>query len=199
MMKNNVSALSRVNYVWQSFSLLVPIYVLLHTIIQSFVDMNLQGFIIFSVMIGAILCNELLSGYGVLAGSFGQLSTNKSYTCGLLNFNKNFIMTNSTIILSFALGFYGLNMYFVKKTNIAFLILLSFFLLMDIIYYILICSGDGMIMRLIASILFGGVFGITWSSIHNAIFDNKNKGGKKETTYTVSNNGQEVAQGITPL
>ena len=66
---------------------------------------------------------------------------------------------------------------------------------MDIIYYVLICSGDGMIVRLIASILFGGVFGITWSSIHNAIFDNKNKEKKKGTTYTVSNNGQQVAQG----
>lgn len=192
MMKNNASALGRVNYVWQSFSLLVPIYVLLHTIIQSVVDLNWQGFIIFGVMISAILCNELLVSKNILTAPLNLTST----TCGLLNFNKNFYMTNSTIILSFALGFYGLNMYFVKKTNIAYLILLSFFLLMDIIYYVLICSGDGIIVRLIVSILFGGICGITWSSIHNAIFDNKNKDKKKNTTYTVSNNGQTVDSGV---
>jgi len=192
-MKNDVSALSRVNYIWQSFSLLVPIYILLYTVMRSFVDMNWQGFVIFSMMIVAILGNELLTGYGILNG---PLSFNRSSTCGLLNFNKNFFMTNSTIILSFALGFYGLNMYFVEKVNIAFLVLLSFFLLMDIIYYLLICSDIGIFTRLMVSILYGGIFGITWSSIHNAIFDNKKKEKPKETTYTVSNNGQEVAKGV---
>ena len=184
-MKNDVSSLSRVNYIWQSFSLLVPIYVLLYTIMQSFVDLNWQGFIIFSVMIGAILCNELLVSNNILTAPYNLIST----TCGLLNFNKNYYMTNSTIILSFALGFYGLNMYFVKSINIAFLILLSFFLLMDIIYYLLICSDAGIGGRLVASILYGGAFGITWSSIHNAIFDNNEKRKKKKTIAAAYLNG----------
>jgi len=193
MMKTNGSALSKVNYAWQSFSLLVPIYVLLYTIMQSIVNLNWQGLIIFGVMISAILCNELLVSKNILTAPLNLTST----TCGLLNFNKNFYMTNSTIILSFALGFYGLNMYFVKKTNLAYLILLSFFLLMDIIYYILICSGDGIMVRLIVSVLFGGVFGITWSSIHNVIFETK-KEKDTTTTYAVSNNGQPVGNGVVP-
>ncbi len=192
-MKNNVSALGRVNYVWQSFSLLVPIYVLLYTIMQSFVDLNWQGFIIFSVMIGAILCNELLVGYNILTAPSNLIST----TCGLLNFNKNYYMTNSTIILSFALGFYGLNMYFVKNINIAFLILLSFFLLMDIIYYVLICSDSGIGGRLVASILYGGAFGITWSYIHNTIYDNNESKKKKKTVAAAYLNG--VLQSQTTL
>jgi hypothetical protein len=189
-MKNEVSALSRINYNWQSFALLLPIYILLYTLMQSFADLNSQGIIIFSVMIGAILCNELLVGYNILTAHSNLIST----TCGLLNFNKNFYMTNSTIILSLALAFYGLNMYFVKSINLPFLILLSFFLLMDIIYYVLICSGDGIIVRLITSILFGGAFGITWSYIHNKIFDNNEKRKRRKTIAAAYLNGVSIGE-----
>ena len=180
-----------IGYLWQTFALVMPIFILFYTLLQSFVDMNWQGFIIFSVVVFATICNELLVSYNILSIP-RTFRNNVLSSCGMLNYNKNYYMTNSTIIASFALGYYGLTMHFMRKTNIAFLILLSFILLMDIMFYLAMCGGNGLMLQLGASILYGGVFGITWSSIHNAIYDNNYDKHKRRAVAKAYVNGKEM-------
>jgi len=176
-----------IGYLWQTFALVMPIFILFYTLLQSFVDMNWQGFIIFSVVIFATICNEFLVSYNILSVP-RIIRNNVISSCGMLNYNKNYYMTNSTIIASFALGYYGLTMHFMRKTNIAFLILLSFILLMDIMFYLAMCGGNGLMLG--ASILYGGVFGITWSSIHNAYYDNNYDKKKRRAVVSAYVNGE---------
>lgn len=192
--EQNSSIMSIINYAWQTFSLLIPIYMMIYTIMQSAIDMNIEGVVIFSIVLFTILVNELLVSFGIL---YSVAPTGRTSTCGILNYNKNFFMMNSTIILSFMLGFNGLNMYFNKNLNLPFLILLSFFLFMDIIYYVLICSNNAnILLQLTLSIAYGGAFGLAWSYFHPLIFEKSKKSKRKKTsTYTVYNNGQPVASG----
>ena len=124
--EQNTSLMSKINYGWQTFSLLTPIFMLLNILLDSAVYKNIQGVVIFSVIIFTVIVNELLSAYKILDAVIPE---ERSSTCGILNFNRNYFMMNSTIILSFVLAFYGLNMFFYKKLNIIYLVLLSFFYL----------------------------------------------------------------------
>lgn len=198
--EENTSIMRKINYAWQTFSLSTPIFMLLYILMRSAVNMSIEGVIIFSVIIFLLIVNELLSAYNILNSIIPE---ERSSTCGVLNFNRNYFMMNSTIILSFVLGFYGLNMYFNNNLNIAFLTLLSFFLFMDMTYYVLICSrGVNIFKHLISSIIYGGTFGLAWSYFHSLIFgiktdkDNNSQGPSQQMSiYTVYNNGQQVASG----
>ena len=135
--EEGTSFMSKINYGWQTFSLLTPIFMLLNILLQSAINKNIQGVVVFSVIIFAVIVNELLTSFKYLNGVIPE---ERSSTCGVLNLNRNYFMMNSTIILSFVLAFYGFNMFLYKKLNIIFLVVLSVFLFMDIVYYVLICS-----------------------------------------------------------
>ena len=193
--EQNTSLMSKINYAWQTFALLTPIFMVLNILLDSVVYKNIQGVVIFSVIIFIVIVNELLSSFNILNAVIPE---ERSLTCGILNFNRNYYMMNSTIILSFVLAFYGLNMFFYKKLNIIYLALLSFFLFMDITYYLLICSkGVNIFKHIFASIIYGGAIGLAWSYFHSIIFTENDKKSNPNIgyTYKVYNNGQEVASG----
>lgn len=194
--EEGTSFMSKINYGWQTFSLLTPIFMLLNILLQSAINKNIQGVVVFSVIIFAVIVNELLTTFKYLNGVIPE---ERSSTCGVLNLNRNYFMMNSTIILSFVLAFYGFNMFLYKNLNIIFLVVLSVFLFMDIVYYVLICSkGINIFKHIMASIIYGGAIGLGWSYFHSLIFKNnkdKSQQGGGDSTYNVYNNGQLVATG----
>ena len=169
---------NRMNYVWQSMSLMIPIIVYMYMIIKAFASPKLSNGLTPFVAAVAVGLNELLANKGILTDI---IPVDRYPMCGLLNVNKNYYMFNSTIILSFTLAYYGLNMYF-GKINKAFLILLSSFLLMDVMYNVLICNvhDPNMYIHIGVSIVYGGIFGLVWSSLSQLIPKQSKK--KKKVT-----------------
>ena len=175
-------------YVWQTLALLSPVFVFIFGLMTSFYNQSIEGalFVVFGIVLIAI--NE-----GITSGMKSNVVQNGM--CGHLNYYKNYFMLNSNIITSYGIAYYGLQMYFKDQINIAFLTLLSFFVLVDAMYSFLVCSisftGFG------GALLFGGAFGLVWASIWNAISVNNDSAvvkGKKETQVYVYNNGEEVAR-----
>ena len=192
MTTSSLTTYQSFQYGWQTLALLSPVFVFIFGIMNSFYNQSIEGalFVVFGIIL--IACNEALSN------SMKSNVLNKGM-CGHLNYYKNYFMLNSNIITSFGLAYYGLHMYFRDNLNIAFLVLLSFFVFVDAIYSFLVCSVS--FSSFGGALLFGGVGGLVWSSLWNIVETNTDNSAvqgkqKKETKVYVYNNGEQIASAV---